>query len=254
MEKGRALGANDLEPAEQGARDSRTDGIARELVRVVGEIGPGKRLPSERMLADRLGVSRAALRDRLQLLETFGALRRITGSGTYVQPLAPQGLAFALEIGLTACGLDLPSLHSVRVALERQAAVEAAAKRDPARLAYMQQQVVAMQEAEAPEDLDRADLAFHEALFDAAENPALHFFSRALVGALQESLLEQRAKLRELCPDREQMARPHAAIHWAVESGSGAAAAAAVDAHFAVFQRIFDGAEGRPTADVGAQS
>lgn len=230
----------------------RSDPIARGLIDVVGEIGLGGRLPSERLLADRLGVSRTALRDRLQLLEAFGVLRRVTGSGTYVQALAPEGLAFALDIGTKASGLDLPSLHSVRVGLERQAAIEAAIKRHPVLQAHMRQQVLAMERATEPEELDRADLAFHAALFEASENQALVFFSQALVHALRESILERRHRMRELAHDRELMVNTHNSIHRAVESGSPAAAAAAVDAHFSAFQQATDPVGGWP-ADVTAR-
>jgi DNA-binding FadR family transcriptional regulator len=219
---------------------------------VVGEIGLGGRLPSERLLADRLGVSRTALRDRLQLLEAFGVLRRVTGSGTYVQALDPEGLAFALDIGTKASGLDLPSLHSVRVGLERQAAIEAAINGHPVLQAHMRQHVLAMERATDPEELDRADLAFHAALFKASENPALVFFSQALVHALRESILERRHRMRRLVHDRELMVNTHNSIHRAVESGSPAAAAAAVDAHFSAFQQATDAVDGWP-ADVTAR-
>jgi GntR family transcriptional repressor for pyruvate dehydrogenase complex len=217
------------------------DAITRALVEIVDEVGPGGRIPSERLLAEQLGVSRTALRDRLQLLESFGVLRRSTGSGTYVQPLAPDRLAFALEVGMNACGLDMASLHSVRVGLERQAAIEAAAVQDPGLVARLGQQVLAMEQAKQPEDLDRADLAFHAALFEAAGNPALIFFARALAGPLQSALLARRAQLRRLAHDQTLMVHLHDAIHRAVESGSGIAAAAAVDAHFSTFQRSVSG-------------
>ncbi|MFI6628637.1 GntR family transcriptional regulator [Nonomuraea fuscirosea] len=93
---------------------------------MIRELGKGARMPPERELAERLGVSRGALRDRLRLLEGFGVLSRRQGSGTYVRRLAPEGLEFALDLALSASHLSIESLHSVRVALERQAARKAA--------------------------------------------------------------------------------------------------------------------------------
>jgi GntR family transcriptional regulator len=48
-----------------------------------GELHPGDRLPTERQLADQLGVSRMTVRQALARLEARGLVRRRQGSGTY---------------------------------------------------------------------------------------------------------------------------------------------------------------------------
>lgn len=45
---------------------------------------PGQRLPSEPALAEKLGVSRATLREAMRIFETQGMIRRKQGSGTYI--------------------------------------------------------------------------------------------------------------------------------------------------------------------------
>jgi DNA-binding FadR family transcriptional regulator len=49
-----------------------------------GELPPGSRLPSERDLADQLGVSRPTVREALIALEVEGKVRIRVGSGVYV--------------------------------------------------------------------------------------------------------------------------------------------------------------------------
>jgi len=45
---------------------------------------PGEKLPSERLLAERLGVTRGSIRNAIQKLEYYGLLKSMPQSGTFV--------------------------------------------------------------------------------------------------------------------------------------------------------------------------
>ena len=55
-----------------------------QLSKLIAATATGGRLPSEPELAEKLGVSRATLREAMRAFETQGILRRKQGSGTYV--------------------------------------------------------------------------------------------------------------------------------------------------------------------------
>jgi DNA-binding FadR family transcriptional regulator len=63
-------------------------GIVEQLSRYLNA-GPGTRLPSERQLADELGVTRAEMRKLLARLEDEGRLSREVGRGTFVRSPFP---------------------------------------------------------------------------------------------------------------------------------------------------------------------
>jgi GntR family transcriptional regulator len=82
-----------------------------ELGQLIAETEPGKRLPSEPVLAKSLHVSRATLREAMRTFETQGLIRRKQGSGTYVaQPgsIFETGLEVLESIETMAERIGLP--------------------------------------------------------------------------------------------------------------------------------------------------
>jgi len=74
------------------ARSIEVAARVREFIRAHG-ITPDDRLPAERELAQKLGVSRAQLREALATLESTGEIWRHVGKGTFVNsPQAHDGL------------------------------------------------------------------------------------------------------------------------------------------------------------------
>ena len=60
--------------------------VARQIQKMIqsGEIAASQRLPSQRQLSEKLGVSRSSLREALMTLETLGFVKTYSGSGTIV--------------------------------------------------------------------------------------------------------------------------------------------------------------------------
>lgn len=208
------------------ASDFFSDPVTASLVDRVLAMEPGSRLPSERELGQELGVSRTALRDRLGHLEALGVLRRRVGAGTFVHGVDPEVLSQALTIGLLATDMTRSSLHSVRWALERQAAREASLAGDPVAVAHLTVALSDMRATADPAELHEADLRFHAALIQASASPALVFVCEALGTVLNRTV--------ELRPnsDHPRIHTLHTAIHDAVTAGDADGAMRAVDDHF----------------------
>jgi GntR family transcriptional repressor for pyruvate dehydrogenase complex len=204
-----------------------SDDLTGRLVQHLGGLSEGERLPSERDLAENLGVSRTALRDRLMRLEAIGVLERRTGSGTYLMGLSAKRVSDTLAIGMVISNLEPRSLIPVRVGLEREAARRAALRTDHINLARMLSAVDQMGQGSDEKAFREADRRFHTALIDASGLPGLVFFSDIMRDLLWATIHEVPLETR-----LSQLQELHLDICTAIQAKDPIAAMAAVDAHF----------------------
>lgn len=160
--------------------------------------GPGQQLPSQRQLAERLGVSRPTVREALVALETMGLVRIRPGRGIFLLHQAAQ------TVGTDDCeaprtGAAQPSSRTVqmyqfRYVVEPVVAGLAAQNATSAQIEDLRQLVERMREALGHNDASRLghlNCAFHQQVIEAANNP---FFTKSLaptlLGLLENQPLE----------------------------------------------------------------
>ncbi|MEV8267638.1 FadR/GntR family transcriptional regulator [Microbacterium sp. NPDC076911] len=139
-----------------------------------GELGPGERLPPEKELGERLGLSRNSLREAVKALEVMRVLDVRRGDGTYVTSLEPRLLLEALTFVV-----DLHTDHSlveifgVRRILEPAAASLAALHMTDEIADSLQLQIDETDAEGSIEELVSHDVAFHQGIVDASGNEYL---------------------------------------------------------------------------------
>jgi GntR family transcriptional regulator, transcriptional repressor for pyruvate dehydrogenase complex len=101
---------------------------------LTGRYSPGAALPSERMLSERLGSNRHAVREALKRLQQAGLVRISQGGATRVCDWRREG-GLDLLVELAAAGEAPPELELPRATLEMRACVGADAARLCARRA-----------------------------------------------------------------------------------------------------------------------
>ena len=132
--------------------------VAEELRSLLmsGRYAPGERLPAERDLAARLGVSRPTAREAIGHLTEAGLVEARRGSGTYVT------------------AVDVRALLEVRLQLEPFAAELAAARRDRAQARRLRELLAELAGAiDEPARFGELDALVHQEIWEAAGNPVL---------------------------------------------------------------------------------
>jgi DNA-binding GntR family transcriptional regulator len=89
----------------------------RDLI-VQGDLSPGERL-NERLLCERLGISRTPLREAIKLLATEGLVRLLPNRGAQVAPLEARRLAETLHVmgAMEALAGELACRHASAAAI-----------------------------------------------------------------------------------------------------------------------------------------
>ncbi|GEO86257.1 MULTISPECIES: FadR/GntR family transcriptional regulator [Alphaproteobacteria] len=138
----------------------------RDLLRH-GDVGVEGKLPTERTLSEKLGLSRRAIRRALEVLEAEGAIWRKQGSGTFVGQ-KPHEWSDQLET--IVAGTNFMEIMEVRLRIEPQLAQLAALRAkgsDIDRMRELAQKILGSEDADAKELWDGA---LHRQIAQAAGN------------------------------------------------------------------------------------
>jgi GntR family transcriptional regulator, transcriptional repressor for pyruvate dehydrogenase complex len=101
--------------------------VAKQIERLIlKKLQPGDKLPSERELAEMLGVSRSSIRDAIRSLELVGMVEPRQGAGTIVKEISTDALVNPLASVLTRQRQLVSELLDFRKMLEPPLAARAA--------------------------------------------------------------------------------------------------------------------------------
>ena len=139
-----------------------------------GELKPGDRLPPEKELGDKLGLSRSSLREAVKALELIRVLDVRHGDGTYVTSLEPRllldAMSFVVDLHQDASVLEI---FEVRRILEPAAAAMAAQRVAPDDIEALREIVRSVADDTSVEELVAHDLSFHRHISELSGNAYL---------------------------------------------------------------------------------
>lgn len=224
----------DPDPVRSLARmDRRREPISSEVAQVLvrhllgGSYQPGQRLPSERALAESLGVGRSVVREALKSLTLLGLVEVRQGAGTYLQSHGSNLLPVSFEWGLLLGEHQLQDTIEARIELEVVLAGLAAERRSEQDVQELGELLRGMRDAQDTSAFATADVGFHLRVAKAAQNSILE----QMLVSIQSLLRSWITRVREAATDRGPSYRDHVPIHAAIEKGDVAAARTAMRNH-----------------------
>lgn len=213
------------------------DRIEEDLL--AGRLGVGGRLPGERILAERYGVSRASVREAIKVLEAMGMIRTGVGSGPeagaviIAEPAAP--IAMALRWHLASSHLPVADIVGARVLIESWSVAGVAARIRRAEPVDLTPVLGLLQAMDAP-GLPRSeflalDAEFHVTLADLAGNVVVAAMMAAMRQGIQAYVTQAVGRVGDWDVMSARLRTEHRGIVRAIDDGDPAQASAAVVAH-----------------------
>ena len=146
------------------------EGLSDRLARMIagGGLPDDGRLPPERDLAQRFGVTRNRLRQALDLLEARGAIYRRQGRGTFATPPTHGGRG---PLGRLAREVTPQDLMEVRLEIEPALAAHAATRASKDEIARLERFMLKTLGIDDPATYEAADEVFHYHIALSARNP-----------------------------------------------------------------------------------
>ncbi len=231
-------------PFEPVGHESVADAATSQIEDLIasGVLRQGAKLPSERELADMLGISRPKLREALQTLEERGLVTTKHGEGTFVSALTGQAMLPAL---LALYGRHEPAFFDYLEYRREQEcfaaglAAERATKADKARITEI---LTAMETAWKEGDADASretDYALHTAIVDASQNATMIHMMGSIFELTRQSVFYNRDFLKTIDGSGKMLLDQHITLGQAIIDGDAEAARQAAGDHIDFVERSF---------------
>ncbi len=188
----RSLAAQPASPLQfEPVKRSRVwEDIVTQILQLMGDgnLTAGSRLPSERELASRLGVSRPSVREAMRQLELMGVIESRQGSGAFVKQVSDEDLVQPLALLLRGRKHLLHDILETRKVIEPHIARLAADKASAEDIAALEELTAQQQKkVRAGKLAIDEDTRFHHTLAQASGNRVLLLLVESCMDLLVES-------------------------------------------------------------------
>lgn len=200
--------------------------LRREIA--AGTLQRGDRLPPEREMSHHFGVSRARLRQALDLLAAEGTLFRRRGQGTFVQPPPATDAARLKSLALR---VSPQQMMEVRLEIEPALAGLAAQRGDAQARESFAQAAKATLNAPDQTAYDAADDIFHYKIAQMAQNPLFLTVYEAIRTVRAQTLWARKRAATYSAESTALLALQHQTLAEAILDGDRRAATQAMQSH-----------------------
>ena len=197
-----------------------------------GALKLNDKIPTEREIAEKLGVSRNSIREVMHMLEITGLIECLQGSGNYVRCDPMEYMMKSVNMVMALMEIDSSEIFAaIRLAIDAATLEE---------LEEMHQILIQMEQPMSSRESAKLDVRFHHMLVNASHNRILILYSSMLDNLMNQFIENFRTKILTNRMRAELLRRSHWGIYNALMEKDLPAAMKAFDKHFRIVEDQLD--------------
>lgn len=203
-----------------------------------GELGVGSKLPTERSIAETLGIGRNSTREALSILHGMGMIRSVQGSGNYLTGDAHRSIRQICTMMLALGTITKRDVCEFRRVMEKSACMLLTAKDLEAEDRQKFRGILEDMESAADERQALLDRDFHTLILRATGNPLMTTILDAVSDVYQEwiDIVISRAHPDE----KERLQEYHRGIFDGISAGDVESTVRCVDGHYDLIEKLLE--------------
>jgi GntR family transcriptional repressor for pyruvate dehydrogenase complex len=223
--------------------------VVEQIVKMIreGKLKPGDQLPSERVVAEQMGISRPTVREAFAALEVVGMVETRIGQGTFIKIADLESLKYRAESLFVEERSPFETLE-VRKILESHSAALAASRGSDEDIFEIEKalRILAEEAGKFQTWSDTADISFHKAIANSSGNSVLSDLFNILLDMSHYKVWQKLKEIGRLVPGSlEKDLQEHRSIYEAIKERNPEKAQDAVWKHFMDVERDIFGAESK---------
>ncbi|MCI5869188.1 MAG: GntR family transcriptional regulator [Dorea sp.] len=201
-----------------------------------GELKMNDKIPPEREIAEKLGVSRNSVREVMHMLEISGLIECLQGSGNYIRCDTNEYMMRTANMVMALLDIDYTEIFYLRKGYESVALERAMEEALPEELEQMHKILLKMDETVGIKESADLDTQFHNILLQASHNRLLNLYASMLSNLMDQFIKDFRSRILVDKRRAEILRRSHWGIYNSLVEKDLKAGQEAVKRHFEVVE------------------
>lgn len=199
-----------------------------------GEMKIGDKIPPEREIAEKLGVSRNSIREVMHMFEINGLIECVQGSGNYVRCNPQEYITLFAHMIITLMDIGYEEILYIRIGFELVALRQAITNAREEELEKIHEALLNMEKAQTREESVFWDQEFHKRLIESSHNRMLILYSSMIREITNRFISDLRVKILSTQEKSDELGRSHWGIYDALVNKDYISGSVAMNRHFEI--------------------